>query len=87
VAGQAVLLRFGKRCNHGLAIAPLYDEPFVAAVPSQHPLSKRKSISAEELKSALNAIRHQHGMEAVKELIRTSKVISGDKWEDISSVG
>jgi LysR family hydrogen peroxide-inducible transcriptional activator len=35
----------------GLAIAPLYDEPFVAAVPSQHPLSKRKSISAEELKS------------------------------------
>lgn len=26
-------------------------------------------------------------MEAVKELIRTSKVISGDKWDDISSVG
>lgn len=40
-----------------------------------------------KLKSALNAIRHQHGMDAVKELIRTSKVISGDKWDDISSVG
>jgi LysR family hydrogen peroxide-inducible transcriptional activator len=35
----------------GLAIAPLYDEPFVAAVPRQHPLARRKSISTEELKS------------------------------------
>ena len=34
----------------GLAIAPLYDEPFVVAVPKQHALAKRKSISAEELK-------------------------------------
>jgi LysR family hydrogen peroxide-inducible transcriptional activator len=34
----------------GLAIAPLYDEPFVAAVPKAHPLAKRKSIAAEELK-------------------------------------
>ncbi|HET6599901.1 MAG TPA: LysR substrate-binding domain-containing protein [Burkholderiaceae bacterium] len=34
----------------GLAIAPLYDEPFLAAVPTAHPLAKRKSISAEELK-------------------------------------
>ncbi len=34
----------------GLAIAPLYDEPFVAAVPTTHPLAKRKHISAEELK-------------------------------------
>jgi len=35
----------------GLAIAPLYDEPFVAAVPAQHALAKRKSVSAEELKN------------------------------------
>ena len=35
----------------GLAVAPLYDEPFLAAVPSQHPLAKRKSITAEELKA------------------------------------
>lgn len=34
----------------GLAVAPLYDEPFMVAVPTQHPLAKRKSISAEELK-------------------------------------
>ncbi|MFT3818571.1 MAG: hydrogen peroxide-inducible genes activator [Rubrivivax sp.] len=35
----------------GLAVAPLYDEPFVAAVPVSHPLAKRKSITAEELKN------------------------------------
>ena len=35
----------------GLAVAPLYDEPFMAAVPVDHPLAKRKSISAEELKN------------------------------------
>ena len=34
----------------GLAIAPLYDEPFMAAVPMSHPLAKRKTITAEELK-------------------------------------
>ena len=34
----------------GLAIAPLYDEPFVAAVPTSHALARRKSITAEELK-------------------------------------
>jgi LysR family hydrogen peroxide-inducible transcriptional activator len=34
----------------GLAIAPLYDEPFMAAVPKNHALAKRKSITAEELK-------------------------------------
>jgi LysR family transcriptional regulator, hydrogen peroxide-inducible genes activator len=34
----------------GLAIAPLYDEPFMAAVPTGHALAKRKVISAEELK-------------------------------------
>ena len=34
----------------GLAVAPLYDEPFQAAVPTGHALAKRKSISAEELK-------------------------------------
>src|SRR5258706_4800334 len=34
----------------GLAAAPLYDEPFMVAVPKSHPLAKRKRISAEELK-------------------------------------
>ncbi len=34
----------------GLAIAPLYEEPFVVAVPSSHPLATRKSLTSEELK-------------------------------------
>jgi LysR family hydrogen peroxide-inducible transcriptional activator len=34
----------------GLAVAPLYEEPFMVAVPRHHPLAKRKRISAEELK-------------------------------------
>lgn len=33
-----------------LAIAPLYDEPFMAAVPSGHPLAALKGVTAEELK-------------------------------------
>lgn len=35
----------------GLALAPLYDEPFVVAVPASHPLAQKKRISAEELKA------------------------------------
>ena len=34
----------------GLAIAALYDEPFMIAVPKTHPLARRKSIGADELK-------------------------------------
>jgi LysR family hydrogen peroxide-inducible transcriptional activator len=34
----------------GLAVAPLYDEPFMVAVPKTHALAKRKHVSAEELK-------------------------------------
>ena len=34
----------------GLAVAPLYDEPFMIAVPKTHALAKRKTVSAEELK-------------------------------------
>jgi LysR family hydrogen peroxide-inducible transcriptional activator len=35
----------------GLAVAPLYDEPFAAAVPKGHPLARRRQVSAEELKN------------------------------------
>ena len=35
----------------GMAVAPLYDEPFMAAVPKLHPLARRKTISTDELKS------------------------------------
>ncbi|HEV8692085.1 MAG TPA: LysR substrate-binding domain-containing protein [Ideonella sp.] len=34
----------------GLAIAPLYDEPFMAAVPRTHALATRTTVSSEELK-------------------------------------
>lgn len=35
----------------GLALAPLYDEPFFAAVPAGHALAKQSSVTAEQLKS------------------------------------
>jgi LysR family transcriptional regulator, hydrogen peroxide-inducible genes activator len=35
----------------GLALAPLYDEPFLAVVPSAHAFADRKTITAQELKS------------------------------------
>jgi LysR family hydrogen peroxide-inducible transcriptional activator len=35
----------------GLAIAPLYDEPFMAAVPRQHPLAALESVTSEALKN------------------------------------
>jgi LysR family hydrogen peroxide-inducible transcriptional activator len=36
--------------DSGLAVAPLYDEPFFAAVPMTHPLAAQESVTAEELK-------------------------------------
>lgn len=35
----------------GLATAPLFDEPFMAAVPTSHPLASLDSITSAELKS------------------------------------
>jgi LysR family transcriptional regulator, hydrogen peroxide-inducible genes activator len=35
----------------GLALAPLYDEPFLAAVPDSHRFAMRQQLSADELKS------------------------------------
>lgn len=34
-----------------LAIAPLYDEPFLAAMPSHHPFTKQASVTVEQLKA------------------------------------
>ena len=34
----------------GLAIAPLYDEPFFAALPAHHPLATHTSLTTDELK-------------------------------------
>jgi LysR family hydrogen peroxide-inducible transcriptional activator len=35
----------------GLAVAPLYDEPFMAAVPARHPLAAKESVTSDELKN------------------------------------
>ena len=35
----------------GLATAPLYDEPFFAAVPRDHPLAQQSGVSADALKN------------------------------------
>ncbi len=35
----------------GLAVAPLYDEPFMAAVPSNHALASKSKVTAQALKS------------------------------------
>jgi LysR family hydrogen peroxide-inducible transcriptional activator len=37
--------------EHGMSVQPLYDEPFVVAMPKNHPWATRKDISAEDLKS------------------------------------
>jgi LysR family hydrogen peroxide-inducible transcriptional activator len=37
--------------EHGLTIQPLYDEPFVVALPRHHPWADRPAINAQDLKS------------------------------------
>ena len=37
--------------EHGMSMKTLYDEPFVVAMPGQHPWTERKKIPAEDLKS------------------------------------
>ena len=37
--------------EHGMAVQALYDEPFVVAMPKNHPWAGRDAISAEDLKS------------------------------------
>jgi LysR family transcriptional regulator, hydrogen peroxide-inducible genes activator len=37
--------------EHGMSMQILYDEPFVVAMPQHHPWAKRKSVSAQDLKS------------------------------------
>ncbi|MEO8250739.1 MAG: LysR substrate-binding domain-containing protein [Burkholderiales bacterium] len=35
----------------GLALAPLYDEPFMAAVPSHHPMAQQETVTADQIKT------------------------------------
>ncbi len=67
----------------GLAIAPLYDEPFMAALPARHPLAARESISSQELKSEtmlLLGVGHcfrDHVLEVCPEFARFSSNTEG----------
>ena len=66
-----------------LAIAPLYDEPFMAAVPSGHPLALRSSITAEEIKKETLLLLgnghcfRDHVMEVCPEFARFSSSTGG----------
>ncbi len=66
-----------------LAIAPLYDEPFVAAVPSTHALAQRECINAEELKRETMLLLgnghcfRDHVLEVCPEFARFSSTAEG----------
>lgn len=66
-----------------LAIAPLYDEPFVAAVPSSHAWARRSSIRAEELKHETMLLLgnghcfRDHVLEVCPEFARFSSAAEG----------
>ena len=67
----------------GLAVAPLYDEPFMIAVPSKHPLARRDRIPAEELKRETMLLLgtghcfRDHVLEACPEYARFSSHAEG----------
>ena len=67
----------------GLVTQALYDEPFVVAVPKDHALAKRKSISSEELKSQTMLLLgsghcfRDHVLEVCPELSRYSQMNAG----------
>jgi len=66
-----------------LAMAPLYDEPFMAAVPANHPLAQRKTITTEEIKNETMLLLgtghcfRDHVLEVCPEFARFSNDITG----------
>ncbi len=67
----------------GLAIAPLYDEPFLAAVPAKHPLAKKEQVTTEELKQESMLLLgsghcfRDHVLEVCPEFARFSSNVDG----------
>ena len=67
----------------GLAAAPLYDEPFMAAVPKSHALAQRKIVSTDELKRETMLMLgtghcfRDHVLEVCPEYARFSSVAEG----------
>ncbi len=68
----------------GLAVAPLYDEPFSVAVPATHPLAQRSTISAAQLKQETMLLLgaghcfRDHVLEVCPEFARFSSSGEGD---------
>ncbi len=69
--------------DNSLAVAPLYDEPFVAALPRKHPLAEKATITVEEIKNErmlLLGTGHcfrDHVLEVCPEFARFSSPIDG----------
>jgi LysR family hydrogen peroxide-inducible transcriptional activator len=67
----------------GLAVAPLYDEPFMAAVPATHAMARRKTTTAEELKNETMLLLgtghcfRDHVLEVCPEYARFSSATEG----------
>jgi LysR family hydrogen peroxide-inducible transcriptional activator len=67
----------------GLAVAPLYDEPFQAAVPVSHPFAQRSSVTTEELKNETMLLLgtghcfRDHVLEVCPEYARFSSATEG----------
>jgi LysR family hydrogen peroxide-inducible transcriptional activator len=67
----------------GLMTQPLYDEPFVVAVPTGHPLASRKSVPASLLKTETMLLLgtghcfRDHVLEVCPELSRYSQASAG----------
>ena len=67
----------------GLAIAQLYDEPFLAVVPSSHPLAVKNTITSQELKSETMLLLgtghcfRDHVLEVCPEFARFSSAAEG----------
>jgi LysR family hydrogen peroxide-inducible transcriptional activator len=68
-----------------LALAPLYDEPFVAVLPVNHPLAARESITSDELKNETMLLLgtghcfRDHVLEVCPEFARFSSNAEGIK--------
>jgi LysR family hydrogen peroxide-inducible transcriptional activator len=67
----------------GLALAPLYDEPFLAAVPIHHPLAAHDKVTTEELKRETMLLLgsghcfRDHVLEVCPEFARFSSNVEG----------
>ena len=67
----------------GLAVAPLYDEPFQAAVPASHRIAKLKTVTTEELKNETMLLLgtghcfRDHVLEVCPEYARFSSATEG----------